>query len=504
MRFIAPRTQNIRSRRRRGPAALATALAAALLLTGVGPSVAQGPARAAAQQDVASAVGTMPLTVDAAAVQPAQAAPAALLNRTASSLTVLVNKSYPLSPMSYVPANLRTVDAYSMRPEIATAWTQLKRDAAARGYSLRLVSAYRSYAYQRDLYNRYVQQYGQTYADRVSAKPGHSEHQTGLAIDIGLASGSCQLTSCFGDTAAGKWVAANAWRYGLILRYPQGTESVTGYMYEPWHFRYVGHNLAAEMKTRNLPLLEQYYNGRNPSVTTDASLVFSTASSTATRAATYRGGYGGAKYIGVKVPADAVDTFTADWNNDGTQDLLVQRSSGQLVAHYGRHAGGFQAGVVVASGLAGRQLAIGPWWLGRDRLISVTSTGQVYRHWHTTGAVTSSAVVGTVPAPRAIFLADLDGNGSTDLATIDRSGVMRAHPSSSSRGLTGTSRMLVTRWGEPTGVHVVRGFDGPGTQTLMARRPSTGVLYARTLSSTGAVGSPRTVLTGVPTAWIFK
>lgn len=201
----------------------------------------------------------------------------ALINRTASSLTVLVNKTYPLSPLTYVPAQLTTVDRFQMLPETATAWSRLKKDAAARGYSLRMVSAYRSYSYQRDLYHRYVQQYGQAHADRISARPGHSEHQTGLAIDIGLSSGSCQLTSCFGDTAAGKWVAANAWRYGLILRYPQGTESITGYMYEPWHFRYVGPSLAAELKTRSITLLERYYDSRNPSVTTDASLAYAIA-----------------------------------------------------------------------------------------------------------------------------------------------------------------------------------------------------------------------------------
>ena len=429
----------------------------------------------------------------------------ALINRTASSLTVLVNKTYPLSPLTYVPAQLTTVDGFQMRPETATAWSRLKKDAAARGYSLRMVSAYRSYSYQRDLYHRYVQQYGRAHADRISARPGHSEHQTGLAIDIGLSSGSCQLTSCFGDTAAGKWVAANAWRYGLILRYPQGTESVTGYMDEPWHFRYVGPSLAAELKTRSITLLERYYDGRNPSVTTDASLVYAIAGQGATRNATFRGGYRGARSIPLGVPSDVVAAFTADWDVDGLQDVLMQRRDGTLVLRLGRRGGGFGGGVVVARGLTGRQLTVGRWASeGRDRLISVSSTGTVYRHTHSTGPVTGSTVIGRVAAPREVFLARLDGNSSMDLGVVDRNGTLRAYPSSSTRTLTGTSRVMATGWNSSTALHVVQGFDGPGTQTLLARRPSNGLLHARTLSSTGTLGAERGLVQGLASALIFR
>ena len=89
-------------------------------------------------------------------------------------------------------------------------------------------------------YNGYVSQYGQAQADTFSARPGHSEHQTGLAVDLGNSNNSCALEICFGDTAGGLWLAANAADYGFIVRYPQGKEADTGYQYEPWHLRFLG------------------------------------------------------------------------------------------------------------------------------------------------------------------------------------------------------------------------------------------------------------------------
>ena len=106
------------------------------------------------------------------------------------------------------------------------------------------VSGYRSYSQQASLYDSYVRQYGQATADTLAARPGFSEHQTGLAMDIGNASGVCALQACFATTPAGKWAAANAATYGFIIRYPAGAEAVTGYTYEPWHLRYVGRDLA--------------------------------------------------------------------------------------------------------------------------------------------------------------------------------------------------------------------------------------------------------------------
>src|SRR5699024_623564 len=112
------------------------------------------------------------------------------------------------------------------------AFLQLQADAAKAGHSIPLVSGYRSYSYQAQLYDSYVARDGQAAADRYSARPGHSEHQSGLAMDVGA------IDNNYGQTPAGQWLNAHCAEYGFILRYPQGKESITGYMYEPWHIRY--------------------------------------------------------------------------------------------------------------------------------------------------------------------------------------------------------------------------------------------------------------------------
>jgi D-alanyl-D-alanine carboxypeptidase len=123
-----------------------------------------------------------------------------------------------------------------------------------------LSSGYRSYDYQVGLYNGYVKSQGQATADTQSARPGYSEHQTGLAVDIEPASKKCELDACFADTPEGKWLVANAYKYGFILRYTQDKTAVTGYAYEPWHFRYVGTPLATEMHNQNVATLEEFFN----------------------------------------------------------------------------------------------------------------------------------------------------------------------------------------------------------------------------------------------------
>jgi D-alanyl-D-alanine carboxypeptidase len=103
-----------------------------------------------------------------------------------------------------------------------------------------------------------VNQYGRATADLISARPGFSEHQTGLAIDIGNPNGVCGLQECFAGTPAGVWAAQNAWRYGFIIRYPRGMTPVTGYAYEPWHLRFVGTTISSEMRAHAVPTLEHY------------------------------------------------------------------------------------------------------------------------------------------------------------------------------------------------------------------------------------------------------
>lgn len=176
----------------------------------------------------------------------------------AASLTVVVNKQHPLSPINYVPANLVGIgNGQVARPEAAQALTSLLSAAQKSGRPMYALSGYRSYATQSALYSSYVRSDGQAAADTYSARPGHSEHQTGLAIDVG--NGTCNLDTCFGSTTAGKWLAANAYRYGFVIRYPSGKTSITGYQYEPWHLRYVGTGVSKDMHIKGITTLEEYF-----------------------------------------------------------------------------------------------------------------------------------------------------------------------------------------------------------------------------------------------------
>lgn len=161
---------------------------------------------------------------------------------------LLANKHYPL-PQSYAPGESK---------EARTAFETMKAAAKKEGIELHAFSTYRDFARQQVLYEGYVAKDGQQAADRYSARPGFSEHQTGLAFDIGEAGQEQHWASAsFGATAGGKWLKANAHKYGFILRYPEGAENLTGYMHESWHFRYVGTAAATEIFTKNLTL-EQY------------------------------------------------------------------------------------------------------------------------------------------------------------------------------------------------------------------------------------------------------
>lgn len=155
---------------------------------------------------------------------------------------LIVNKSYPL-PKNYNPG---------VNPEAQAALNQMFEAARSEGLILKVASGFRSYSTQQKLYNNYVKRDGAAAADRYSARPGYSEHQTGLAFDINKASGS------FTGTPECNWLAANAYKYGFILRYPEGKESITGYMYESWHYRYIGIEKAEKIYNSGLTL-EEYY-----------------------------------------------------------------------------------------------------------------------------------------------------------------------------------------------------------------------------------------------------
>ena len=154
---------------------------------------------------------------------------------------LIANKTYSL-PSTYAPGEDATAVA---------ALNKMFAAAKAEGVNLFTVSSYRSYQTQQTLYNNYVARDGVAAADRYSARAGHSEHQTGLAFDLN------SLEQSWGETKEGKWLAANCHKYGFIIRYPKDKENVTGYMYEPWHVRYLGVDTATKVYNSG-KCLEEY------------------------------------------------------------------------------------------------------------------------------------------------------------------------------------------------------------------------------------------------------
>lgn len=179
---------------------------------------------------------------------------------------LLVNKQRDL-PASYVPEKLEEPDVpfpfdyeHNKRKMNIIAVEHLEAlfdDAERAGLDLYAQSGYRSYERQKRIYERNVEEHGEEYANRVSAKPGHSEHQTGLAMDVTSPEVDYRLVEEFAYTDEGEWVEEHAHKYGFIIRYPEGEEHVTGYKYEPWHLRYVGRDIATYMKSTNR-VLEEY------------------------------------------------------------------------------------------------------------------------------------------------------------------------------------------------------------------------------------------------------
>jgi len=180
------------------------------------------------------------------------------------SIWVVSNKLRPLDPIDFeasdlvMPEGIDNEFSQPLREPAARAAEAMLGAAAAEGLPVRIISAYRDHATQSTLYTSYVGRDGQAAADTYSARPGHSEHQTGLVIDIDDY-GGCYLAACFGDTPTGAWLAEHAAEYGFIIRYPAGKESVTGFMPEPWHFRYVGPELALEMRETGVTTLEEFF-----------------------------------------------------------------------------------------------------------------------------------------------------------------------------------------------------------------------------------------------------
>lgn len=194
----------------------------------------------------------------------------------ASSPWVVVNKLRPLKPIDYKPVlalppfkHPATHNPHGLRLTrdagvALVKLTQAAKDAGAG--NLFLQSGYRSYDTQKAVHARQVARLGLKAGEALAARPGFSEHQTGLAADVAAIGQGCLIRVCFATTKMGRWLAANAYKYGFIIRYPSGKTSITGYQFEPWHLRYVGVSLATEMKNQSIGVLENFW-GFDPAPT---------------------------------------------------------------------------------------------------------------------------------------------------------------------------------------------------------------------------------------------
>jgi D-alanyl-D-alanine carboxypeptidase len=188
----------------------------------------------------------------------------------ANSLWVVVNKQRPLKPLRYEPKDLvvpkfgtaLNSNPYGrqVRADVAKAAIDLARAMNAAGQGkLVIQSGYRPFAEQKSIHARQVKRYGKKVGEALAARPGYSEHQTGLAIDVSARGQGCQIRVCFGQTKAGLWLKANAYKYGFITRYPKYATFYTGYQYEPWHLRYIGVDLATQLHEAKVITLEKFF-----------------------------------------------------------------------------------------------------------------------------------------------------------------------------------------------------------------------------------------------------
>ncbi len=193
-----------------------------------------------------------------------------LLEAKEQGFLLLVNKNNPLL-QNYRPDDLEPIKYYAaerspasrfMRKEAADNFHLMVEEAEKAGHTIMMTTAFRDYNFQKTLFDNYVAKNGFEEANKFSAKPGQSEHQTGLAVDITSPNVNYQLTYDLGNTEEGKWLAENCKNYGFILRYPEGQFEITGYEYEPWHFRYVG-KIAAELIYQEGTTLEEFLKSRS-------------------------------------------------------------------------------------------------------------------------------------------------------------------------------------------------------------------------------------------------
>jgi len=256
------------------PVFIASVVAVILSIVVLVTVAADGASRGSGNPLPAEPAGpaTEPATAPAAAgaspsptAPPARPTPSPTPNADGAIVVACGDILAPLDKQHRLPADCEPPDLVQLPAEISAGGAQYLRrealdallelfDAAWRdGYSLAVNSSYRSYATQAQTYSSWVQLYGQEYADRTSARPGHSEHQLGTTVDVGARG---LFLEDFSGTPEAAWLEANAWKFGFIVSYPAGKEQVTGYAYEPWHIRYVGRDVAAEVHRSGLTLRE--------------------------------------------------------------------------------------------------------------------------------------------------------------------------------------------------------------------------------------------------------
>ncbi len=199
-------------------------------------------------------------TVETPEVEPAEVEEDLKVISDGDYLLALVTKETTLK-RSYEPGDLEPIPSFMnpsypmrLRSDALRQLEKLWEAAQEDGIILSIRSAYRGYETQKQLFKDYVSRHGEEEANRFSARPGQSEHQLGTAVDFGGT--EADFTERFGQTEQGRWLAENAHKYGFVKSYPQGKEQVTGYIYEPWHFRYIGVEHAREWKESGLTLTE--------------------------------------------------------------------------------------------------------------------------------------------------------------------------------------------------------------------------------------------------------
>ena len=238
--------------------ATAAAVGSGVAFVGTAPHGSAGPRAVAAPTTIgAREAASSTLRSDQAAAR--------RFDRTAHSTTdptsiwVVVNKTHPVTPSDFRP-DLAIVRGYQVAVPGARPLERLLAAGDRRGLGLKIASAVRSYDYQLHVHAATAAGRGEAVADRLSARAGHSEHQTGLAVDLVTpADPACDFEACFADTPAGRWLARNAARFGFVVRYQAATTAVTGYAPEPWHLRYVGRPLAAELRRTGVRTLEEFF-----------------------------------------------------------------------------------------------------------------------------------------------------------------------------------------------------------------------------------------------------